>query len=104
MLPEAILEKKSDVTEFFKSLGYSVTWDFSGGRGERWWEIYDQGTMIMQVDMDIPLKAIITDLRFYHSGKGDRSKYDYTINAKQTPAFKTLLKKVYEHSSPAKGE
>ena len=95
-IKEVIKEKASDVSEFFQKLGYETTWDFNSSG--KWWEILTKDhTTFLQIDMGVPVSAIIQDFRCFNKGKdhGD-SDYDYQVNVRPgyEKEFKKLLKKV----------
>jgi len=99
MIPEILQEKKSDVTEFFEKLGYVVTWDFNNSG--RWWEIMTRDHVaFVQIDIGIPLSAIIQDFRCFHKGKtqGD-SDYNYQVNVRPGHVEKLLNKCEFETKS-----
>jgi hypothetical protein len=89
-------EKKSDVTEFFEKLGYKVTWDFNNSG--RWWEIQTTNHVtFVQIDMGIPLSAILQDFCCFREGSiRGTSGYDYQVNVRpgHEEEFKELLEKV----------
>lgn len=83
------------VKAFFESHGYSVDWDFKRASGEVWHEIYDGGHCICQIDMGIPLEAIVEDLSAIHTGTMGKNPYVYTINAPNDKRFDKLCETVY---------
>jgi hypothetical protein len=84
-----------EVSTFFRSLGYEVDWDFKRSTGERWYEIIgSDGYMIAQIDMGVPLTAIIEDLTCWHHGKKGTSNVDFKVNAPDGEEFDELLAKV----------
>lgn len=95
-IPEILQEKTSDVSKFFKKLGYEVTWDFNDSG--RWWEILTKNNIeFLQIDMGIPLSAIIQDFRCFREGKSEgNSDYNYRvcIHPNHKKEFKELLERV----------
>lgn len=88
---------KDEVTKFFKSLGYTVTWDFSNSTGKEWYEILLNNELICQIDMGVPKDVIIEDFRCWHEGKDSTSSYNYAVmtGPPNSPLFLELLEKVY---------
>ena len=100
---EALTEKKSDVSEYFEKMGYSVTWDCSRHLGETWWEIYTKDNkLVVQIDIGIPLPYVLEDLCEFHLGKDigiDRpDKPSYKVCG-SGPLFDEMLKKVYDEQN-----
>jgi hypothetical protein len=89
-------EIKGEVAEYFRDLGYQVTWDFKQSAFERWYEIMDGGKLAVQIDMGIPLADIIEDFLCFYQGKEGTSKSDYKISVdlNDQTAFKELLRRV----------
>lgn len=96
MIPEGLKEKTGEIPEYFKKLGYQVTWDFNNL--SRWWEILKDKQLIVQFDMDIPLSAILEDFKCFYEGKNKgTSTYDYHINigSGEHKEFRNLLEKMF---------
>ena len=76
------LEINKEVEEYFKSLGYKYNFDFQRATGIEWHEIIDpkSNRMICQIDMNVPLSAIMEDFSSFKNGetKGT-SDYDYVV-------------------------
>ena len=89
---EVLQEKENDVTEFFEKLGYEVTWDYN--TSGRWWEIKKNSIPFVQIDMDIPLSAILQDFKCFREGKDGCSDYNYQVNISpgHQKEFEELLK------------
>ncbi len=49
-----------DVAKYFQNLGYQYSWDFD--KTLRWHEIFKDNSMVLQVEMGIPLDIIIKDM------------------------------------------
>lgn len=90
------MSKDQGVADFFTSLGYEVSYDFSTRTGKVWWEILDQdGGLICQIDKGVELKYIIEDLKCIANGsKVGTSPIDYEICAPESNEFNELLEKV----------
>jgi len=74
----AVLANVDDeVTRFFRSVGYTVTWDFRGAA--RWHEIYEGDEMLLQIDMGPSLADILRDLPLLAEGKPGTSASDYGV-------------------------
>jgi hypothetical protein len=87
-----IENNNQEVIEYFKSLGYENSWDTWGG--VKYHEFSNaEGKKVMQVDYDIPLRAIKQDLIKERDGIGEGSEYDYIING-GGPEFDELLGKI----------
>ena len=52
--------KDCEFAKYFKNLGYDYRWDCKIRTGERWHELWENGKLILQVDM-VPLEDIIKD-------------------------------------------
>jgi len=89
-------EVNDEVTYFFESLGYDVTWDFSEHTGKYWYEIFKDGCLIAQIDMGVPLRCIVQDLSGYADGKKSTSDVDYEIRGPKNKEMKELYRKVKE--------
>ena len=101
------LEKQvgnEDFYDYFKKLGCEVSWDCSRRSGEEWYEIYKDGDLLLQVDMGVPLKYIISDFIALHTGEPSTMNFvsDYKITGPETKDTKELYKKVYEHEQRIK--
>lgn len=99
-IPEALTDKKDEVSEYFESLGYEVSWDFNTRSGERWWEIIDKdGGMIVQIDMGVPLKYVIEDISCFHRKIPciDRpDKPDWKFSGQDSEELTELMEKVHK--------
>jgi hypothetical protein len=85
----------NEVSQYFKSLGYSVGWDFKAFTREVWHEIYTkEGKLVCQIDKGVPLSAIIEDLKCFYLGKDGTSNFDYKICAPESEELNELFKKV----------
>lgn len=69
-----------ELVEFFKKLGYEVSWDGKMRTGERWHEVFDGGRLVIQVDFGVPLTALLEDLPLLVEHKEGTSSHNYTIN------------------------
>ncbi len=92
---------KDEVSDFFISLGYEVTWDFKRSTGETWYEIIKGGYLVCQIDQGVPLKYIIRDFCCWHQGKEPSQEFpnddvNYKVNGPNSPELRELFKKVYE--------
>lgn len=92
------MRAKTDIEEYFERLGYLVGWDENRKLGERWWEIIDPKTnkMFCQIDMGVPIEAIIEDFICLRENRKTTSSHDYKINAPISSEFDELLNKIYE--------
>ena len=59
-----LFESKSECefAQFFKKLGYTYSWDFSVSEGLCWHELYKDGKLMMQAEMDIPIHKIVFEI------------------------------------------
>jgi hypothetical protein len=92
-----MLSVDMEFENFFKKLGYKVTYDFLSSSGEIWWEIYSDNGLICQIDKGIPLDIIIEDLNQIKNGLEkweSRHPVDYKINAPDSKEFTELLSKI----------
>lgn len=83
-----------EVRDYFRALGYTVNWDFNQKTGEIWHEISLNGNLVCQIDMGIPLVAIIEDLKCFARNLPGTSKYDYKINMPDNGFFEEMIKKI----------
>ena len=88
---------RNEVGEYFESLGYKVSWDFSKRTGVYWYEIIGTNGLVAQIDKGVPLATIIKDLiAIRHNGNASDPK-EYTISFDdESEDWKELLKKVEE--------
>lgn len=88
-----------EVIDFFKKLGYRMGWDFNRARGQEWHELYDEnGYLVAQIDMGVPLKYIVEDMISWHKGEEPSDypeKPDWVCSGPQGPEMKELFKRVY---------
>ena len=80
-MPNLDQDVDDEVSQYFRNLGFGVTWDFSRDHRECWYEILDtHGRLLCQIDMGTPLAAVLEDLPLLTAGKPGTSTMDYTIN------------------------
>ena len=75
-----MISHDKDVKEFFAANGFACGWDFNAKRGEYWNEFYLSGKLICQIDQDVPLAALIEDLKCWKDGKQPTSNHNYKFN------------------------
>lgn len=91
-------EVDDEVSNYFRGLGYEVSWDFSKRTGHHWYEIYDGGKQIAQIDFGIPLTALLEDLAQFAVDKDGTSPYTYEVRG--TPEnFAAIWKRISESLS-----
>ena len=74
-------EGDKELIEFFEQLGYEVASDGKLATGERWHEVFDNGTLVMQIDFGVPLADFLEDLPLLATRQEGTSRHDYTVNA-----------------------
>jgi hypothetical protein len=94
--PPAPTRIDDGVREFFEKLGYTVTCDFSRRLHQSWWELYEDGIFVCQVDQSVPLEAIVQDFCQLHLKQNPNSNVNYCFYIPDKPRSINLLKKVYE--------
>ncbi len=75
-----MISHDKDVKEFFAANGFTHTWDFSRRTAEYWNEFYLNGKLICQIDLNVPLAALIEDLKCWKDGKQPTSNHNYKFN------------------------
>jgi hypothetical protein len=94
--PSPFAEIDDEVTRFFRSLGYWVTWDFSRESREKWYEIYDGDELVYQADVGVPLADLLEDLECFARGKEQgTSASNYTVSVSAENA-RAICKRVRE--------
>jgi hypothetical protein len=91
-----------EVSRYFRSMGYSVTWDFSGRLNRKWYEVMDGQNLVCQIDFGVPLADILEDLPLLAEGKLGTSKSDYVISSEDDEALKTLGQRILAGRGEAK--
>ncbi len=86
----------SELIAFFKEIGYGVGWDHDRGRTLYWHEILDDKRMIVQIDMGVPLPALIEDLPLIAEGKTGTSMVRYEIRAKNADDLQAFVSRCLE--------
>ena len=102
LMPHPLSSVNDDVTAFFESLGYTVTWDFSRRLNISWYEILEGDKMIAQIDMGIPLEALREDMTAWHEGRKETSGAPGEVvigTDPNSPNFKDLFRRVAEVSA-----
>jgi hypothetical protein len=91
-------EVHDEFADFFRCLGFIVTWDFSKRTGDHWYEIYAGQELLCQVDFGVPLGDFLEDLRHFARGstKGaerapSREHPDYECRCDDTAKLKRIL-------------
>ena len=81
--------------DFFRKIGYAVTWDRD--RVSKWHEIYEYEngetkSLVCQIDFGVPLRDFLEDLPFLAENRSGRvpSKSAYTFNCSDLAALKRL--------------
>jgi len=80
---------------YFEDLGYRVSWEGRMETGERWYEIFDDGRLALQVSMPPPPVAeLITDLPHLIEKRNGVGPSNYWIaSGKNTNALRELLRR-----------
>lgn len=86
----------SELIAFFKEIGYGVDWDHDRGRMHYWHEVLDNKRMIVQIDMGVPLPALIEDLPLIAEGKTGTSTVRYEIRAKNADDLQAFVHRCLE--------
>lgn len=60
--PGAAARQAGDVAQYFRSLGFTVTWDFRQSDNRHWYEIYAGDELLIQIDFGASLADLMTDL------------------------------------------
>ena len=89
-----LAEIKDEFSDYFRGLGYTVTWDRDRHTGTEYYELVLSGVLVCQVDLETPLSDFLDDLPFLIVGQAGPSKSNYSIAFKDTGAMKALLDKV----------
>ena|SRR3990167_4343409 len=79
-----------DFAKYFKNLGYDYSWDFSKRDGMRWYELYKNGELFLQVEM-VPLQDIIKDFCTI-----EETKPTFWIGCDSDEKYNEVLKSVRE--------
>lgn len=85
---------------YFINLGYTVSWDAKLNQGLRWYEILEDGKLVAQIDMEIPLADAVEDITCWAQGREATSKSNYTIAAPSGEATDRLFQKVAANPLP----
>jgi hypothetical protein len=90
-------EVDDEVSRYFRSLGYTVTWDFNRQRAEKWYELLDGDRIVLQVDFNVPLACILEDILLMADGKPGTSNRDYTIACERDADLKEAVRRIRLH-------
>lgn len=74
------IHNDAEVIKFFEANGFTHNWDFSRRIAEYWNEFYLNGRLICQIDQNVPLTALIEDLKCWKDGKQPTSNHNYKFN------------------------
>lgn len=94
MHPFSQLSDTDPYVIYFSRLGYTVDWDMNTRQGLKWYEILEDGKLVSQIDMGIPLADVIEDIACWAQGRDATSKSDYAIIAPPCAATDRLFAKV----------
>lgn len=100
MHPSATLSPTDPYVLYFTRLGYTVDWDMNTHKGLEWYEILEDGKLVSQIDMGIPLADVIEDITCWAQGREATSKSDYTIIAPPGARTDRLFAKVAANQLP----
>jgi hypothetical protein len=75
----ALAKINDDVAAYFRSLGFTVTWDFDKRTGLHWYEIYEDDKLLAQIDFGAPLADIQEDLPLLVADKPGTSKSTWEV-------------------------
>jgi hypothetical protein len=76
-ITEALSDVHDDFAEFWRGLGFVVTWDYD--RKGKWYEILSGDRLLLQVDFEVTLTAFVEDLPLLAEGKNGTSNVYYEI-------------------------
>ena len=83
------------IEDFFRSLGYTVSYDYSRRTGAVWWEIYEGNHLIIQIDKHAPFETLLKDLvHMLKDEPWEQTPVDYTVSGPDSPQLTVLLNKV----------
>jgi hypothetical protein len=96
---DVLCEVDDDFARFFRSLGYTVTWDFDRRRTEYWYEILDGEHMVCQVDYGVPLAHFLEDLPALAEDRRGTSASNYTVSCSPSEAsrMRELARRALEY-------
>lgn len=82
-----------EVSRYFRSLGFEITWDFRHENRTRWYEIFVDGELVAQIDFGVPLARLIEDMILWSEDLSvmDPSDYDICVSEEREPQFKKIL-------------
>ena len=84
-----------EFSNFFRGLGFLVTWDFKKQTGAHWYEIYDGEILLCQVDFGTPLVAFLEDLPLFANGAEDgTSTHDYIMACDDPQKLRRILSRM----------
>jgi hypothetical protein len=87
-VPDLLSEVNDDFARFFRSLGYTVTWDFDRRSSEQWYELLDGEHLVCQVDRGVPLAHFLEDLPAILEGRRGTSESNYTVRCPPSEAWR----------------
>lgn len=61
-ISDVVKDVTDEVATYFRSLGFDVTWDFQRRTGLHWYEICEDGKLLVQIDYGAPLADLKEDL------------------------------------------
>lgn len=100
MDPLSSLSDTDPYVLYFTRLGYTVSWDMNTRQGLEWYEIFEAGTLVCQIDMGIPLADAIEDITCWAQGREATSKSNYAVIAPDCAATDRLFSKVAANQIP----
>jgi hypothetical protein len=81
-----------ELVNYFTKKGFKVNWDFQKSTNQTWYDFVYKGKLLCQIDMNIPLEVLLSDLQNYYEGAlSTHDDYDYIIAAPENE-FKQFLK------------
>ncbi len=68
-----------EISNYFRSIGFQVTWDFNRTARKEWYEIMDDGVTILQIDFTATLDSIKEDFPLLAQGLPGTSNVDWEV-------------------------
>jgi hypothetical protein len=88
-------EIDDEFARYFRKRGLHVAWDFDKRSGDHWYELYDDGGLVCQVDFGTPLSEFIADIPHFIAGRPGVGLADYECRCPDL----TRLRAIYERIS-----
>ena len=86
-------EVRDEVSDYFRGLGFRVTWDYDKRDKLHWYEIYDETKMLVQIDFGVPLNCLLEDWPYFSEGRDGTSSHDYGVRG-DTENFAAIYRRM----------